>query len=703
MIPTFETSTARPLDAPVTGSAGSFSQRPLIATSVAPRNLARQAVAIASWIAQGFDVVSVNCAEEIAELTPQFPDVTFRVSTTDARALAGKPLVPLNDLLAALRAENRAVSGIVNSDIVLKPLRATLLSSWLKQTVGDGVAFAKRLDQETEFSPGIRYDGGIDAFFFGRKALFAFPSTAFFVGLPWWDYFFAAYPVLAKIPTVEISEPVAFHLSHPSFYDVQKHWIPMGIDTLRLLSPLLDDNAALVSASGMDSALRRFQGLTTATVDGDREKAVLHAFLQFANAMVQLIELGARPDRVAPPVLPRGRLRLGIPIIADAGWSGGVQLIVDLVNALARLPPDEKPELALVIPASQSHAVAEHTQLFGLVDQIIEVGFNDVGRRHGRLLVVRDFDELFEHIDFLYPAHMMALPGKPAATWIPDFQHQWLPKTFPDDERARCEQRYRALADRADLVVLNSQTARRDWRQFYPNARGVVRIVPSHTFLEPAALALDPASVAAKHGIAEPFLLCANPFWVHKGYHALIEAMAQLARGGRAPLVVCTGSTEDRRVPGFLQMIRARMEKAGVSSRFRILGVVSRDERIALMRRSLAIVQPSLLEGWSTVAEEARALGKTIILSDIQTHREQTSPQAHFYRPDEPAHLASVLAELLPTLSLGPALEEERQAGIDCEALMLRYARAVCALAGEAASICAAVKPAPAISLAASP
>ena len=52
------------------------------------------------------------------------------------------------------------------------------------------------------------------------------------------------------------------------------------------------------------------------------------------------------------------------------------------------------------------------------------------------------------------------------------------------------------------------------------------------------------------------------------------------------------------------------------------------------MRQSVAVLQPSLFEGWSTTVEEAKSIGKTILLSDIPVHREQAPPRRAVLRPD---------------------------------------------------------------------
>ena len=64
------------------------------------------------------------------------------------------------------------------------------------------------------------------------------------------------------------------------------------------------------------------------------------------------------------------------------------------------------------------------------------------------------------------------------------------------------------------------------------------------------------------------------------------------------------------------------------------------------MRQSLAVIQTSLFEGWSTSVEEAIALGKQIILSDIPVHREQNPKQGVYFDPNAPVQLASILENI---------------------------------------------------------
>ncbi len=62
------------------------------------------------------------------------------------------------------------------------------------------------------------------------------------------------------------------------------------------------------------------------------------------------------------------------------------------------------------------------------------------------------------------------------------------------------------------------------------------------------------------------------------------------------------------------------------------------------MNNSIAIIQPSLFEGWSTVVEDAKALNKLYYsYLDLEVHREQINNNAYFFNPHEEILLAKAL------------------------------------------------------------
>ena len=127
-------------------------------------------------------------------------------------------------------------------------------------------------------------------------------------------------------------------------------------------------------------------------------------------------------------------------------------------------------------------------------------------------------------------------------------------------------------------------------------------------------------------------------------------------------MAVPDGARRSSSAPQHVDQLREYLKKHDLLENVRILGLLPRAEQVQLMRRSVAIVQPSLFEGWSSLVEDARALGKRIYVSDIPVHREQDPQQASFFAPREPESLAELIARDWEKFEPGPDSSQERQA-----------------------------------------
>jgi polysaccharide transporter, PST family len=149
-------------------------------------------------------------------------------------------------------------------------------------------------------------------------------------------------------------------------------------------------------------------------------------------------------------------------------------------------------------------------------------------------------------------------------------------------------------------------------------------------------------------------------------------------------VIVCTGKLNDRRSPSYGKDLLKLIDQFNLHQQFIVLGLISRFDQIQLMRRSLAVIQPSLFEGGSTVVEDARTLNKTILLSDILVHREQNPPCTTYFSPHSSEDLAQKIATLLPTLSPGPDLLAEVQTFKQNQKFSQTYAQSFVGLAYKA-------------------
>src|SRR5262249_16092545 len=142
-----------------------------------------QSACISSWKAAGFQsIVSLNTADEITTLRSRFAqDVTF-VALPSARTRA-----LIADLLRVAASSTKAVSGIINADVLMASHPAII-----HQLNADmnGLAIAERigLNRYTLHPTGVPCMG-FDGFFFKTDAIARLKlDERWRIGDTWWDY-----------------------------------------------------------------------------------------------------------------------------------------------------------------------------------------------------------------------------------------------------------------------------------------------------------------------------------------------------------------------------------------------------------------------------------------------------------------------------------------------------------------------------------
>lgn len=235
----------------------------------------------------------------------------------------------------------------------------------------------------------------------------------------------------------------------------------------------------------------------------------------------------------------------------------------------------------------------------------------------------------------------------PSIGWIPDFQHQHLPKFFDKKQCKAIDKQFLAIIQQSTAMILSSQDALNDLNKFYGDngiPSYILRFVPSvreHVDKFPELSVL-----ATKYNINQPWLYLPNQFWAHKNHSVVIEALNILKKQGNNFLVVATGSIEDSRNKRYFPSLMKKIKDYNLQDNFRILGMIPFPDVIALMQHSIAVINPSLFEGWSTPVEESKALGKVIILSNIPVHKEQAPDRGCFFDPSDYEQLAHLMKEV---------------------------------------------------------
>ena len=383
-------------------------------------------------------------------------------------------------------------------------------------------------------------------------------------------------------------------------------------------------------------------------------------------------------------------LRIGIPIIGNSAWLGGVYYIESIIKALSVLPANERPKVFLIVAEHNFNAIDLHKEILPLIDGILFVG-RDAALAKSVLpqsfIHCRSEQELFSQIDFYYPVLGDVFGNACSASWIYDFQHVHLPEYFSAAEIQRRNNGFQRIAQHAKLVVFSSRDSENDFKKLYPYSKSVTRVLHFHTLIPDEWYAPDPQEVQKKYNLPDEFLLCSNQFYTHKNHMRLFEALSDLYKTGRGKPLVCTGPTMDPRTPDYFRKVEQKIQDLGIKDYVHILGVIPREEQLQLMRRALAVVQPSLFEGWSTVIEDARTLGKTMVLSDLAVNYEQAPKYAVYFDRHDASDLARKIASLLLDLKPGPDPVREQQALAEAKELVKQYAQQFCCIAVEAQSL----------------
>lgn len=229
--------------------------------------------------------------------------------------------------------------------------------------------------------------------------------------------------------------------------------------------------------------------------------------------------------------------------------------------------------------------------------------------------------------------------------WVPDFQHMHLPHFFPGHQLAAREYALRQVCEKSDRIVVSSHCAQQDLMDFYPEMARKSEVLQFAVPMPAASNLLSEAVLRHKYGLEGNYVYIPNQFWAHKNHQLIVEALGLLKAEGVLIQCVMTGGGVDSRNPEFLANLMKRVSSLGVDSEFKVLGVVPYREVLSLMRYAHSVLNPSLFEGWSTTVEEAKAMGKLLLLSDIPVHREQAGDIAHFFNKDSPDALAQVLRD----------------------------------------------------------
>lgn len=380
------------------------------------------------------------------------------------------------------------------------------------------------------------------------------------------------------------------------------------------------------------------------------------------------------------------------PSAADS-WLGGHYIVQALFQAAHTLPPEERLPFRDVwwgAPPS-SDPFAEVRELLG-TPAVVSMPSTVLARARRfaarRLMRMQGAEDLFRGagIDVFFPVAPIGDAGVPLLFYIPDLQYRHL--TDVNDARAiaHFETYFRTEGAAASRIYVSSESVLRDVVAFLPELAPKTRVVFPCSMPTAAWWERDPATVAAEYGLPERYLAIPNQISAHKNHLTIARALRVLRDRGVDAYVVCTGRNADYRDPSHFDRLSTEIARLGMAGRFRFLGVLPRPDQMAILRRAIAIVQPSEFEGWGAAVAEAKALAKPLLASDLPVHHEHHHPDVTWVPTRDVEGWADALERAWRELPVGPDAAAEEQARARTKVEALEVGRRFTALLRETAS-----------------
>jgi len=218
---------------------------------------------------------------------------------------------------------------------------------------------------------------------------------------------------------------------------------------------------------------------------------------------------------------------------------------------------------------------------------------------------------------------------------IPDLMHKYYPNfpEYPLKDRLTRDIVYKYSARYSVLSVVDSQQGVEDLHKFFNIPKEKVRVIP---YIPPGYvykykdMDLETATkILAKYSLPEKFLFYPAQFWYHKNHIRLIKALKLIWQTYKVKItLILVGSPK-----GSYKKVINLIKELNMRNQITYLGYVSDEEIVALYKKAVALVFPSLLGPTNIPPLEAMVLGTPVLCSNLFSMSEQVGDAGLLFDP----------------------------------------------------------------------
>ena len=251
------------------------------------------------------------------------------------------------------------------------------------------------------------------------------------------------------------------------------------------------------------------------------------------------------------------------------------------------------------------------------------------------------------------PAHVLPIahPRRSVVT-VHDLGYLHFPGAHPRFQRWYLDVSTRWNARAATRVIADSQATRDDLIRHYRTP--AEQIVVAHPGLDPGLRRVDDLHqielVAAKYGISGDYLLYVGTLQPRKNLSRLIKAFHRSLPDCKLVIAGKKGWLYDS--------LFKQVERLDLSGRVVFAGYVDEPDKAALISGALALVFPSLYEGFGFPVLEAMACGTPVVCSQTSSLGEIAGDAALLVNPADTDDIAAAIRYITANVELRRTLVE---------------------------------------------
>ena len=367
--------------------------------------------------------------------------------------------------------------------------------------------------------------------------------------------------------------------------------------------------------------------------------------------------------------MPNSNIKLCIRYFGGDEWKFGITFLTNLIKSI-KLVNDSGIDVFVLVEKNELDSLISRS----LVDQnnIIILEYPDRWKPVWMLyqllkkspierdIVIEDL-LLKKDVDVYFaPTIIHKVNRIKTLSLVADFQHVHLPHMFSRKEVSRRNRNYRLSAKIADLIILFSNAVMKDYHEFAPKYLNKMRVLRPVSFLPQDLYEKHLGDLFTQYNIPEKFFFIPNQFWKHKNHEIVFRAVKDLNKTGIKINIVCSGNPIDYRDSDYFSNLQAKLNKWKIQDQIFILGIIPYIQVLQFIRQCICVINPSLFEGWGMTVDEARSIGKQVLISDIPAHREQNVEKLTYFNPYSIEHLKRELVRIWCEASPGPDYDYEK-------------------------------------------